>query len=318
MATIRVNHKSSFTVISNALINDSRLDYKDVGLLVYLLSKPDNWEVSTAHLQTIKKSGRDAIHASLNAIIKAGYATRKTNPRGGWDYEIFEQSNTENPNTENPNTENPNTENPNTEKRPQVNTDNKQILKKKVNTEKATTATREQKKTEIEKPAVAAKNKNEYSLPRFKKPNGSEIEKTQEWLDSHIDSTPFVAPINPNDIALTPEQLACYQWAMTDLAFWRAKINSKAKFISLYEKQDSALKHQYETDLLKQQAQKSPAIATYDQQGLQIIPFNSGQNYDTSRRNHQQPVAGANRQVEAGREACLRKFNETGHIEPWD
>ena len=123
MAIIRVNHKASYTVISNELINDSRLDYKDVGLLVYLLSKPDSWEVSTAHLQTIKKSGRDAIHASLNAIIKAGYATRKTNPRGGWDYEIFEQSIAGNPNTGNPNTGNPNTE-----KRPQVNTDNKQIL----------------------------------------------------------------------------------------------------------------------------------------------------------------------------------------------
>jgi len=132
------------------------------------------------------------------------------------------------------------------------------------------TATREPKKPEIEKPAVAAKSKNETSLPDYQKPTADEIAQTNSWLDSHVDSTPLVEPMNPNDIVLTSEQLACYQWAMLELTFWRAKINSKTKFISLYEKPDSALKHQYETDLLKQQAQKSPAIATYDQQGLQI------------------------------------------------
>jgi len=88
MAIIRIQNVSNFTVVSNDLINDPLLDWRDVGLLTFLLSKPDNWEVSTAHLQVQKKSGREAIHNSLRAIIEAGYATRKVSGKGGWLYEI--------------------------------------------------------------------------------------------------------------------------------------------------------------------------------------------------------------------------------------
>ena len=133
MAIIRTKHTEQFTVIGNDLINDPRLDYRDLGILIYLLSKPDNWEVSTEHLRSIKKSGRDAVWTSLKAIVDAGYATRKPNPKGGWIYEIYDKSII--PNTEKPNTEKPNTEKPNTEKPTLINTDNKQILKEKVITE---------------------------------------------------------------------------------------------------------------------------------------------------------------------------------------
>ena len=126
MAIIRTKRAGNFTVINNELIYDPILDWRDVGLLIYLLSKPDEWEVSVAHLQKIKKSGRDAIHASIKAIIEAGYATRKPCKTGGWDYlvsdaPIYKLDTV--PHTEKADTENPHTENP-----PQVNTDTKQIL----------------------------------------------------------------------------------------------------------------------------------------------------------------------------------------------
>ena len=103
----REKRTKNFTVIDNDIINDSRLDWRDLGLLIYLLSKPDDWEVCTAHLIKVRKSGRDAVHNSLKNLCEKGYASRKPNPHGGWVWTI-----TENPNTENPNTENPNTENP--------------------------------------------------------------------------------------------------------------------------------------------------------------------------------------------------------------
>lgn len=122
----REKRTKNFTVIDNDIINDPRLDWRDLGLLVYLLSKPDNWEICTAHLIKVRKSGRDAIYTSLKVLCECGYASKKPNPAGGWNWTISENPNTEIPNTEKtdssspnqekPDTEKPNTEFPNTEK----------------------------------------------------------------------------------------------------------------------------------------------------------------------------------------------------------
>jgi hypothetical protein len=134
----REKRAKNFTVIDNDIINDSRLDWRDLGLLIYLLSKPDDWEVCTAHLIKVRKSGRDAVHNSLKNLCEIGYASRKPNPHGGWVWTITENPNTEIPNTENPNTEIPNTENPHL-----INTDiqlNTDFLQKTETTTKAAVA----------------------------------------------------------------------------------------------------------------------------------------------------------------------------------
>ena len=46
--------RANFTILRNATIEDARLSWEARGLLIYLLSKPDNWVVSTKHL--IKES----------------------------------------------------------------------------------------------------------------------------------------------------------------------------------------------------------------------------------------------------------------------
>ena len=161
MAIIRTKRPENFTVINNDLINDPLLDWRDLGLLTYLLSKPDNWEVSVAHLQKIRKSSRDAIYASMKALTAAGYATGKPNPKGGFNYEIRDTPLimtltdfplTEKPLTEIPLTDNPLTENPLTEKPTQVNTDIQQILKEK---------------------QILTKSKGD--APKFQKPSPEEI-----------------------------------------------------------------------------------------------------------------------------------------------
>lgn len=165
MAIIRTKRPENFTVINNSLINDPSLDWRDLGLLTYLLSKPDNWEVSVAHLQKIKKSSRDAIYASMKALTVAGYATGRPNPKGGFVYEIYDtpinMPLTENPFTENPLTENPLTEIPLTENPPQVNTDIQQILKE------------QQRLT-----------KSKGDAPKFQKPTADEV--SAFCLDSGI------------------------------------------------------------------------------------------------------------------------------------
>jgi hypothetical protein len=143
MAIIRIHNPKNFTVINNDLINDVRIDWRELGLLTYLLSKPDNWEVSVAHLQKVRKTGRYAIYESLKKLIAAGYVTGRAK-QGGFEYEVFDTpiktDLTENHDGENHDGENHDGENQLTgfhdgENPPQVNTDTKQILKEKVNTD---------------------------------------------------------------------------------------------------------------------------------------------------------------------------------------
>jgi hypothetical protein len=86
----RLKREKNFTVVGNEILEDKNLEWNDLGILVFLLSKPDDWSVSTKHLQTLRKSGRDSIRASLNRIIDAGYMTRKPDLNKGWAYEISE------------------------------------------------------------------------------------------------------------------------------------------------------------------------------------------------------------------------------------
>ncbi|MGB4498918.1 MAG: hypothetical protein WBI40_09470 [Methylococcaceae bacterium] len=120
MAIIRTKRPTSFTVINNDLINDTRLDWRDLGLLTYLLSKPDNWEVSVAHLQKERKTGRYAIYESLKNLTAAGYVKGRAK-QGGFEYEVFDVPTihlAENHDAENHDAENHRRENP-----PQVNTE---------------------------------------------------------------------------------------------------------------------------------------------------------------------------------------------------
>jgi len=96
---IRSVRSEKFTVISNSVIEDSELDWRDLGLLVYLLSKPDHWEISVEHLCRQRKLGRDGLYASLNVLIDVGYVIRAKLSNGKINWTIYDEKK---PNRENP------------------------------------------------------------------------------------------------------------------------------------------------------------------------------------------------------------------------
>ena len=65
MSIIRVAKRSKYTVIDNTPIESPELDFPELGLLVYLLSKPDYWDVTVLHLAKQKKSGKSRISRML-------------------------------------------------------------------------------------------------------------------------------------------------------------------------------------------------------------------------------------------------------------
>lgn len=69
--------KAHFTILPNAAIRDARLSWKARGMLAYLLSLPDNWRTSTAHLQRVGPDGREAVRRGLIELEDAGYLVRR-------------------------------------------------------------------------------------------------------------------------------------------------------------------------------------------------------------------------------------------------
>ena len=134
-----INKKENFTSIHNKLINNSRISLKAKGIMLYMLSKPENWKYNPKEITKNSKDGLDSVYSGIKELIEAGYISRTRHSDGTVDYFVFEDveendivdfSKKENPNRENPNRENPNRENPDVYKR--KNTNKERII---VNTE---------------------------------------------------------------------------------------------------------------------------------------------------------------------------------------
>jgi len=111
-----INKKENFTSIHNKLINDSRISLKAKGIMLYMLSKPENWKYNPKEIAKNSKDGLDSVYSGTKELIEAGYISRTRHSDGTVDYFVFEDveendivdfSKKENPNRENPNRENP-------------------------------------------------------------------------------------------------------------------------------------------------------------------------------------------------------------------
>ncbi|QIQ61295.1 hypothetical protein V039C_0017 [Vibrio phage V039C] len=107
--------ESDFTIVPNQTIND-KLSWSARGMLLYLCSKPDDWEVSIEDLinQTTgsaKRSGRDAVRKIMDELIECGYM-RKTQNRTKGKFDTVDHEVSFIPFTENPYTAKPSTANP--------------------------------------------------------------------------------------------------------------------------------------------------------------------------------------------------------------
>lgn len=109
--------QTRYYVLDRRISEDKRLTWEARGLLVYLLGKPDNWQVSRQSLVnetkgSRKPSGRDAVLSCLIELIEAGYVARtiardQNGRMAGYDYVVSEVPGTDSPDTAKPDTANP-------------------------------------------------------------------------------------------------------------------------------------------------------------------------------------------------------------------
>jgi hypothetical protein len=63
--------------MANDVIYNQAISFRALGVLVYLLSKPDGWETDSERLANGRKEGRDAIRTAFKEMESAGYLIRK-------------------------------------------------------------------------------------------------------------------------------------------------------------------------------------------------------------------------------------------------
>lgn len=95
---LRRSPRARFTTLPTALVEDSRLTYEALGVLVYLLSRPDDWTIHLNQLAGTRdhRVGRDRMRRIVNELIAAGYicrvARRGENGRiAGAEYVVTDQ-----------------------------------------------------------------------------------------------------------------------------------------------------------------------------------------------------------------------------------
>lgn len=74
--------EGNFYLLNKTISEDRRLSWAARGVLVFLLGKPDHWEISVAHLRgetatSGKPTGRDGVYGLLQELISAGYVQRR-------------------------------------------------------------------------------------------------------------------------------------------------------------------------------------------------------------------------------------------------
>jgi DNA-binding MarR family transcriptional regulator len=89
MSIIRVKKDGHFFVVSNEPFNDERLSWEASGVLGYLLSKPDTWELRTEDLIKQRKAGKQVITRIINELKKAGYIRRYQHRRADGTFETI-------------------------------------------------------------------------------------------------------------------------------------------------------------------------------------------------------------------------------------
>ena len=128
MAIIRTKREHNYTVVSNKVYDKNQLSWQAMGLLGYLLTKPDNWQVMVAELvnvtkDTKKPTGREGVYNIINELKEKGFISVRKNSDGSTDYTVYDEP------IQQSNHENPNQGKPNQGKPTLVNTDIQQVLK---------------------------------------------------------------------------------------------------------------------------------------------------------------------------------------------
>jgi hypothetical protein len=144
----REKKERDYTVMCNTHLHDTRLSWRAIGIMSYLLALPTDWEIYISELEKHAKDGRDALLAGLRELKKYGYitVTRERNSNGTYKtirYDIIECPQTDLPLMDKPEEVKPQMDLPQVDKPHVLNTDINKVPKVKNTKEEAPKEARE-------------------------------------------------------------------------------------------------------------------------------------------------------------------------------
>jgi len=77
MKIVRPFENGNFTQVSNSIVNDTRLDLKEKGLMLHILSKPDGWFLNVDEIAKNNRDGKRAIYSGIKKLKELGYIELK-------------------------------------------------------------------------------------------------------------------------------------------------------------------------------------------------------------------------------------------------
>lgn len=100
-----MKENGDFVTVHKSFIFDSNLSAKAKGILLYFLSRPDDWQIYTSEVVKHMNDGQKSINAGINELIKYNYVHRtqkrtNTGVFSGYEYLVYEKP-TEMPFSEN-------------------------------------------------------------------------------------------------------------------------------------------------------------------------------------------------------------------------
>ena len=135
MSIIRAKREHNYTVISNKVYDKNQLSWQAMGMLGYLLTKPDDWLVIVSELvnvtkETAKPTGKEGVYNILKELRDKGFIVVQKNSDGSTNYTVYDEPlpNQGKPNQGKPNQAEPNQGKPNQAEPTLLNTDIQQVL----------------------------------------------------------------------------------------------------------------------------------------------------------------------------------------------
>ena len=91
-----MKENGDFVTVHKSFIFDSNLSAKAKGILLYFLSRPDDWQIYTSEVVKNMNDGQKSINSGINELIEAGYVerSRKRKDNGdfnGYEYLVYEK-----------------------------------------------------------------------------------------------------------------------------------------------------------------------------------------------------------------------------------
>ncbi len=96
MGIIRIDKTAgNYFIASKYYVEDENISWKAKGIMSYLFSKPDDWQIYQTQLEKVSKDGKASVRSTINELINNGYMTRQSRRKtngdfDGYDYTLHE------------------------------------------------------------------------------------------------------------------------------------------------------------------------------------------------------------------------------------